>query len=264
MSLGHRLPLPNQSTDGVGRLACPPVDRGCPAPHCDLPADAAPVLTPEVLDRDTAAGMAGSIVASIFEHFRRQRRQRRPTVIDVDSVACALLPLAALPPAWLSWTLLGLVALLICGGLVLTLFMPAERRQRVASFRIGDLVEAVGPYHPQSRLAAISKPWVVTAVKQSFDVDGETIVNLIRINGNYPWLPEEMFRAENEQVPGRLDVKVVEPVCLVPRCFVAEPARDFIYRIDPVRETDRPERSAGEREEETPTVPFLSPEVRHG
>jgi hypothetical protein len=118
-------PLPIHSSDGVGRLACPPVDRGCPAPPRDLPADAASVLTPEVLDRDTAADMAGSIVASIFEHFRRQRR---PTVIDVDSVACALLPLAALPPVWQVVTV-GIVASVFVGGCLLLLFLPRGRRQ---------------------------------------------------------------------------------------------------------------------------------------
>lgn len=183
MSRGHRLPLPNQSTDGVGRLACPPVDRGCPAPPRDLPADAASVLTPEVLDRDTAADMAGSIVASIFKQVLR----RRPTVIDVDSVACALLPLAALPPVW------QVVTVGVC---LLLLFLPAERRQSPLS-----------------------------------------------------------------QVPGRLDWTVAESLDRVPRCFVAEPARDFSIPKDSVRTASRIDRTAGGYDVETPAVRVFVPGV---
>mgnify|MGYP006921370616 CR=1 FL=1 len=123
-------PHPNFS-DGVGRLACPPEIRDCPVPLRDDPADAASVITPEVIypDRQAAAEYAGDVLVQIFVALRHQRRQ----VIDVESVACVLLPLAALPSAGVTWAVLGFVIVLLAGFGVLLLFMP--RRPRMADPR---------------------------------------------------------------------------------------------------------------------------------
>ncbi len=97
----------NQSTDGVAGQTVLPRPLSF-LPHSE-PGDAASALTPELLlDRETGAEVAGSIVVQIFEALRLARRQRRPrgdrrrlrALPSPESVACALLPLAAMPPVW--------------------------------------------------------------------------------------------------------------------------------------------------------------------